>query len=130
MESVKFEVFSWYHNYDKELKTWDIPAPTFAAQILNSKTSKPIGLKITWGITILNEGITALKYAAYEDFLSKDKDVKEISITEIQGIVRLSHLRYRKEFDKIKMGFDLNFTIPPYLAEDINYQDLIDLLHL
>ena len=81
-------------------------------------------------MSISNAGATVVNFAAYEDFLIKDKNVNEITIAEIQGIVRLSHLKYRKEFEKIKVGFDFNFTIPPYNAEDINYQDLIDLLHI
>jgi hypothetical protein len=130
MESVLFEVISWYHNFPKENPEFNIPNPLFGAKILNDGSKKTIGVKINWSFIIMHKGLTTLKYSAHEDFLSKDKSIKKVTIQEIQGIVRLSHLKYRKEFDKIKIGFNLGFTIPPYQEADINYQDLIDLFQL
>ncbi|HLY68259.1 MAG TPA: hypothetical protein VKR53_00940 [Puia sp.] len=131
MESVRFEVISWYHNFPTNFIPLEINKPTFSAFVLKAvSTKETIGLTFTWGFMIMNNGVTALKYAAKDDCISKDKKVNEIQLIEVQSTVRLSHLRYRKEFDKIKVGFGLQFTIPPYQEVDINYQDLLNLLQL
>ncbi len=131
MDSVKFEVTSWYHNFPKDTKSLTILQPIFAARQLNSQeTRKPIGVKISWSFSVNDKLLTALRYKAEEDYISQDKELKDVTLQEVQALVRLSHLKYRKEFDKIKVGFNIKFSIPPYLESDINYQDLLALFRL
>ena len=85
-----------------------------------------IGFQITWRFTINTEKQTIFRIIAKDDYLSDD--IATVKIPEAQATGRISHLKFRKEFDKIKMGFNFTFSIPPYQETDINYQDLLNLL--
>jgi len=129
MESVKFEVISWYHDFPPNFVPLHINEPIFGAIVLNSMDKKPIGFSITWGFMVMNNKVTAINFVAKDDIISKPPElVKDLRLHDMQAVVRLSHLRYRKEFDKIKIGFGLDFIIPHYREADINYQDLLNLL--
>jgi hypothetical protein len=55
-----------------------VPISQFAnRQLMSEETHKMVGVKIIWSFSIIHNGLTALKYTAQDDYISKGKSSKD-----------------------------------------------------